>query len=1036
LAAEKKMKFFKFDPSRFTDEQLMKHIHEMICPLEPRCAEIQALENEKECLEEQKLPKNHNRKPKKPRSEEAEIAHQLKEAQNKERQVRVKDINTALTKLKHVIYDAGKVEFFIVNSMIKNAPKIDMIKTLSTTDLEYVHKDGSIVKHKFGFRHLDIVDFYKCINDCNQLDFGIAHKDVQVIFHNGSKFDLMFIMNFVAQPQYRKFFEVSDICQSNGAIITMTLNRHIKFIDSCKITSMSLDDLAKTYITTDDYGIITKLSGGHVRFDQNGIRKDLFPYEILHGSSREEVFQRLQNPMTKAEFYSYFTDHSKYIEKKKLQCFLKHQSLPERNVADSEVTKMINDATDFDETIVPMHILHAYCQNDVVLLYKGFENFRKSIWNATVETGKGIDVLKKLTLPAIAFQNWIDNLDQCFTPEKNPELFAKTMKTDKSYFQGLPKLLNQAQFEFIRESTLGGLCCNYTTMEVDCSKTKEKIQKVDVCSEYPASVIKTRLLDDFKGFPMPENDGKFKEVEFRAPVTVNSEFFNKYPHGFMDVEYNDPREPYFDGNGSVGGLSLCQRHELTGRLTHFMEGRAKYPSNMVRYAMSQGVQFKCHKMLYSKTCIEPFNVFIKTWTTRKNDWDLKLDEAKNKLKQTQDETQKSKLKKDIKEANVQREICKLFVNSLIGKMGQKIEKSQMLPVSHENDLFALASSGIFSIHDFDSTVQSWNENYSILKITDRNFESQTQSSKNLQYLASFAMGYSKKIILDGLRQCITLGAKPLYIDTDSISFVGDENMMKQFLDTKGRLPHLKTKELGTFEPDFGSDYFGKDICHYTKFISMGPKKVVYETKDTMKCRFGGLQMNLNQDINIADRVRRELYRDETDTEDVWYANSFMMGESHGTRFNMKATNGFKLMSYKPKDAKLKNIVHPDNKILLEIYQSPEEYTEHCLSTTETITQIKKRIRPVLEESERCEELFDDDEEELERERIAKRQKQIEEQRQLEAELLRQAKLEEEEEFDELGLSDENVYQSQLQQKQSTVTSTYKSHTDYEDDEFI
>lgn len=907
-AQQKNIQLFIIDPSKFSDEQLLRHLHTLLAPVHLQAENLEYLEAEQANLRdmpERKRPK-----------------HELTE------------INEAVRLLEQQIYETSKLSWLIVNNMVKHATKsaVECVKTLSRTEITYVNLDGVTISHKFGHEWFDIVDFYQTLQGTrDDIDFGVNVQNLTVLFHNGSKFDLMFIMQFLAQPEYRSVYQITDICQSNGALLTMTLNNNIRFVDSYRLTSMTLDDLAATYVKPSDHDDIIKYSGGSVRIVDKIIRKDLFPYEILMGQNREEILDRLNNLMTVEDYLGYFKDHSVNIDKKKIQCFLKGQSINDRSKQLSEVTALC-DALDLhlDKKFVPMTNLTRYCVNDVVLLGIAFKRFRESLWTATSETGKGIDCLTKLTLPAMAFQNWLDSLEESLPQAENPSLYATS---DKGfvYFTGLPKLLDEKQFEFIKSSTLGGICCNYTTMELDCSESKtEKIYTTDVVSEYPASVIKSKLLGkQFTGFPIPENEGKYHEISFNPPVKVNMKFWRKYPHGFMEISYQDNREPYYDGNKSAGGLSLCQRHERTGRLTHFMSGRTILPSNQVRYAVNQGVDVICHKMLYSKTCVQPFNKFITTWVDRKNKWDKVIaDQDGRQDISRQGDSKSEESAALIREANVQREICKLFLNSLIGKMGQRLQKSEIRTVATENDLYALATSGIFAIHDFDCKMDAWGEGYHLLKIEDRNFESQTMSSKNLQYLASFAMGYSKLIILDGLREVIELGGKPLYIDTDSITYAGTEAMKDQFIKVKGRSKGLKIKELGTFEDDNGKDFHGKKIAHFDKFISMGPKKKVLETATTVKCRFGGLQMNLNQDICMPSKIRRELYRQEGDTEDMWYAKSFQIGEQHSQRFAMQMTNSHKRMAYDRKQAKMKNDLLPSGAhIYLEIYQSPDEYDE-------------------------------------------------------------------------------------------------------------
>ena len=264
------------------------------------------------------------------------------------------------------------------------------------------------------------------------------------------------------------------------------------------------------------------------------------------------------------------------------------------------------------------------------------------------------------------------------------------------------------------------------------------------------------------------------------------------------------------------------------------------------------VQYIYEVWHFDETCQGLFEDYVNTWLKIKQEasgWpagvdteDQKQEYIKNYFEHEGIQLEYDKIKKNLG----LRTLAKMMLNSMWGKFGQRLNKTQVQPF-HDPHAF----------HRFLDTDRLDVRHVSVINddLVEAHYQYQDEDipvSPNLNiFVACFTTCWARLRLYTALEK---LGERVLYYDTDSIIFLQDEGQVNPVL--------------GDYLGDFTSELDPDD--YITEFVSAGPKNYGYQTKlGHVECKVRGFRLNsegksqLNYNVmrlNVLEEIQKPLLK--------------------------------------------------------------------------------------------------------------------------------------------------------------------------------
>ena len=264
------------------------------------------------------------------------------------------------------------------------------------------------------------------------------------------------------------------------------------------------------------------------------------------------------------------------------------------------------------------------------------------------------------------------------------------------------------------------------------------------------------------------------------------------------------------------------------------------------------VQYIYEVWHFEETCQGLFEDYVNTWLKIKQEasgWpeENMTEQDKQTYIDNYFEQEGIRLEYDKIEKNPGlRTLAKMMLNSLWGKFGQRLNKTQVQPF-HDPQVF----------HRFLDTSTLDVRHVSVIndQLVEIHYQHQEEDipvSPNLNiFVAAFTTCWARLRLYAALEP---LGERVLYYDTDSIIFLQDEDQANP--------------ALGDYLGDFTSELDPDD--YITEFVSAGPKNYGYQThKGHTECKVRGFRLNsegksqLNYNVmrqNVLDEIQKPLLK--------------------------------------------------------------------------------------------------------------------------------------------------------------------------------
>ena len=256
------------------------------------------------------------------------------------------------------------------------------------------------------------------------------------------------------------------------------------------------------------------------------------------------------------------------------------------------------------------------------------------------------------------------------------------------------------------------------------------------------------------------------------------------------------------------------------------------------------VQYIYEVWHFDETCQGLFEDYVNTWLKIKQEasgWPTRVDTEAQKQKYIQDyfEQEGIQLEYDKIEKNPGlRTLAKMMLNSMWGKFGQRLNKTQVQPFQDPQSFHRFLDTSTLDVRHVSVI------NDDMVEVHYQYQDEDIPVSPNLNiFVAAFTTCWARLRLYAALEP---LGQRVLYYDTDSIIFLQDEGQSNPVL--------------GDYLGDFTSELDPDD--YITEFVSAGPKNYGYQThKGHVECKVRGFRLNsegktqLNYDV-MRQRPRR------------------------------------------------------------------------------------------------------------------------------------------------------------------------------------
>ena len=260
------------------------------------------------------------------------------------------------------------------------------------------------------------------------------------------------------------------------------------------------------------------------------------------------------------------------------------------------------------------------------------------------------------------------------------------------------------------------------------------------------------------------------------------------------------------------------------------------------------VQYIYEAWHFDDTCEGLFRDYVNTWLKIKQEasgWpkDDMSEQAKQDYIQKYFEHEGIQLEYDKIEKNPGlRTLAKLMLNSMWGKFGQRLNKTQIQTFDDPQAFHRFLKTDTMDVRHVSVV------NDQMVEVHYQYQDEDIPVSPNLNiFVACFTTCWARLRLYAALEQ---LQQRVLYYDTDSVIFVTDEGQANP--------------DLGNYLGDFTSEIDKND--HIIEFISGGPKNYGYKTKlGLVECKVRGFRLNsegktqLNYNVmkaNVIDEIQK------------------------------------------------------------------------------------------------------------------------------------------------------------------------------------
>ena len=258
------------------------------------------------------------------------------------------------------------------------------------------------------------------------------------------------------------------------------------------------------------------------------------------------------------------------------------------------------------------------------------------------------------------------------------------------------------------------------------------------------------------------------------------------------------------------------------------------------------VQYIYEAWHFKETCEGLFADYVNTWLKIKQEasgWpqDDMSEQAKQDYIQKYFEKEGIQLEYDnIKKNPGLRTLAKLMLNSMWGKFGQRLNKTQIQAFDDPHAFHCFLDSDALDVRHVSVI------NNNMVEIHYQNQKEDIRVSPNLNiFVACFTTCHARLKLYDALER---LGERVLYFDTDSVIYL--EETPTQFQPV-----------LGSYLGDFASE-LAKDE-YIQEFVSGGPKNYGYTTnKGKVECKVRGFRLNSEGHTQLNYNVMRQNVQDE------------------------------------------------------------------------------------------------------------------------------------------------------------------------------
>ena len=263
------------------------------------------------------------------------------------------------------------------------------------------------------------------------------------------------------------------------------------------------------------------------------------------------------------------------------------------------------------------------------------------------------------------------------------------------------------------------------------------------------------------------------------------------------------------------------------------------------------VQYIYEVWHFPETCEGLFADYVNTWLRIKQEasgWPKDDMSEEEKMKYIHDYYEKEGILLDytrIQKNPGLRALAKLMLNSMWGKFGQRLNKTQIQAFDDPHAFHRFLDTDALDVRHVSVI------NDDMVEVHFQNKKEDIRVSPNLNiFVACFTTCYARLKLYQALE---ALGERVLYFDTDSVIYL--EETPTQF-----------KPDLGSYLGDFASEL--EDDEYIQEFVSGGPKNYGYTTnKGKVECKVRGFRLNseghtqLNYDVmrqNVKDEIERPL----------------------------------------------------------------------------------------------------------------------------------------------------------------------------------
>ena len=261
------------------------------------------------------------------------------------------------------------------------------------------------------------------------------------------------------------------------------------------------------------------------------------------------------------------------------------------------------------------------------------------------------------------------------------------------------------------------------------------------------------------------------------------------------------------------------------------------------------VQYIYEVWHFEQTCEGLFRDYVNTWLKIKQEasgWpkDDMSEEAKQDYIQKYFEKEGIQLEyNNIKKNPGLRTLAKLMLNSMWGKFGQRLNKTQIQAFDDPHAFHQFLDKDSLDVRHVSVV------NDQTVEVHYQNQKEDIRVSPNLNiFVACFTTCHARLKLYNTLE---ALGERVLYFDTDSVIYL--EETPTQFQPT-----------LGSYLGDFDSEL--DDDEYIEEFVSGGPKNYGYTTnKGKVECKVRGFRLNSEGHTQLNYTVMRQNVQDEIKT---------------------------------------------------------------------------------------------------------------------------------------------------------------------------